>query len=120
VDALSRGQVGDTAAFPGDESLVLRGRAAARALAFSPDGARLAVASADGLVHLFDLPSGALSRTFVVYMTGDRPDFLTFTPDGRFVTSDDEPRRLLQRSGLGLAPLGEAQRALRRDSLEAP
>jgi hypothetical protein len=53
-------------------------------------------------------------------MTGDRPDFLTFTPDGRFVTSDDEPRRLLQRSGLGLAPLGEAQRALRRDSLEAP
>lgn len=120
VDALSRGRVGDTAAFPGAESLVLWGRAAARALAFSPDGARLALASADGLVHLFDLPSGTLSRTFVVYVTGDRADFLTFAPDGRFVTSDDEPRRLLQRSGLGLAPLGEAQRALRRDSLEAP
>lgn len=57
----------------------------ARTLAFAPDGRRIAVATADGRVHLFDAATGALLRR----VTGHEGEVvsLAFSPDGALLAT---------------------------------
>lgn len=63
------------------------------ALAFSPDGTRLAVAREDGAIDLWDLPARARVATIVAHAAGISPQDLHFAPDGRTLASTGSYRR---------------------------
>ncbi|GAA5514678.1 hypothetical protein Dcar01_03434 [Deinococcus carri] len=71
--------------FPPAFRVVLKseGLRGSRNFAFSPDGTRLAVGNRDGYVQLWDWQAG--QRLNTVKSTID-PDWLSFSPDGRFFT----------------------------------
>src|SRR5262249_55162077 len=50
-------------------------------ISYSPDGSQLAVACADGSVHLFDMPAATLAKTITVHR--DEVTQAAFSPDGR-------------------------------------
>ncbi len=60
------------------------------AVAFAPDGDTLAAAGSDGVIRLWDVPSGALRVTFSGHVGTVRR--LAFAPDGRTLASLGEDR----------------------------
>jgi len=61
--------------------VVLPGSRWCDSVSYSPDGSQLAVACADGSVHLFDMPAATLAKTITVHR--DEVTQAAFSPDGR-------------------------------------
>ena len=71
---------------PGTLSAMLRGHAqTVMSLSFSRDGRRLASASSDRSVHVWDIQSGQSIATFVGH--GGAVNAVAFSPDGQTVVS---------------------------------
>jgi WD40 repeat protein len=79
------------------------------AVAFSPDGATLAAAGSDGVIHLWDVSSGERCRTFSGHVGAVRR--LAFAPDGRTLATLGADKTVQ------LWHLGTGQRLFSLDSL---
>jgi hypothetical protein len=88
----------------------LRVSAVVQGLSFSGDGTRLAVATADGAVHLVDVARGAIIATFI----GADDDFITVLPDGRYRASRGALQRVAFRVGLDVYPFDQFELRLHR------
>jgi WD40 repeat protein len=81
---------------------------------FSPDGRRLATTSLDGTVKLWDPGSGTLLASFV-NLPPEHPkeiatEWISFTPDGRYVCSEGAARFIRWRVGEELLPAMRSDR----------
>jgi WD40 repeat protein len=72
-----------------------------RSLAFSPDGTTLAVGYGDQKIKLYDVEDGSLQYVLDL-LYAPSPNALRFTPDGRFLVSDDLARGRNYQNKLGM------------------
>jgi WD40 repeat protein len=72
-----------------------------RSLAFSPNGRELAVGVSQGIVYVFDLGSGEISRSFIAYPNQEFAcGALAFSPDGRFLATGRYKRFNIQHENI--------------------
>ncbi len=65
------------------------------AMAFSPDRNRLAVAVSDGVLHVWEIPSGRHVRAIDTTKEGPAISWVGFLPDGRTLASGNGPLRAM-------------------------